>query len=654
MSQEMTSLFRLAIASGRAETVRSHLERGADANARDNTGSPALLIAASRGRQDICEILLEHGADPAASDASGRTLSEYALQWGFVNLIGVRDEQSPEPELFPAQVNCVPVSAADEGEEMFGWEPEIVSGAPAEDTVQIGAAHAAHDVFSRANARMDAADWSSVAAELPRSLGSLSDRLPPEVEAMVSRGLNTGWISGASLRSSLPTAKIRGELAIPLKVVLSDLGISIRDSVYEDMLLPDNAPPVEAIRDEELLTEVGEHVSALAGQDIESRYLLKTRALREDAAGIQPILWARVEELRRRAAAAFASLPGGLQHLEAAGAAFTGSEDDEPVGDDLVDAADGDGDEPDRFVDEAEEDHPADHQFSNALINLSEEEFTDHLIELRLPLAVMKRAVEFAAVDPVAGVETIRAILDELETRLASIVETNLSLVTWFANRYRSRGVEYLDVVQEGNIGLMNAVQRFDPSRGVSLVTYAIWWIRQAITRAIADTGRTIRVPVHVQDNARKLQRVRETLGAETGAQPTAEEVARKMEMTELSVARLEAITAQFVSTKGDNVERLKRGMTEGLPDPAPGPDATTWEWELRKELDDRLADLDIRQARVLRLRFGMAGNDEHTLEEIGALYGVTRERIRQIEAKALKIMAHPSRSRELKVFLDE
>lgn len=650
MSQEMTSLFRLAIASGRVETVKSHLERGADANARDNTGSPALLIAASRGRQDICEILLEHGADPAASDASGRTLSEYALQWGFVDPIGVRDEQSPEPE--PTLVNCVPAGAADEVEEMFGWEPEIESGAPAEDTVQVGAAHAAHDVFSRANARVDAADWSSVAVELPRSLGGPSDRLPPAVEVMVSRGLSTGWISGASLRSSLPTAKIRGELAVPLKFVLSDLGIAIRDSAYEDMLLPDNEPPVEAVQDEEFLTEVVEHVSVLAGHDIESRYLLETQVLREDAAGIQPILWARAEELRRRAAAAFASLPGGLQHLEAAGAAFAASEDDEPVGDDLVDAADGD--EPDRSADEAEDDHPADHQFTNALTDLSEGELADHLIELRLPLAVMKRAVEFAAANPVADVDTIRAILDELEARLASIVETNLSLVTWFANRYRSRGVEYLDVVQEGNIGLMTAVQRFDPSRGASLGTYAIWWIRQAITRAIADTGRTIRVPVHVQDNARKLQRVRETLRAETGAQPTVKEVARKMEMTEMSVATLEARTAQFVPTKGDNVERLKRGMTEGLPDPAPGPDATTWEWELRKELDDRLADLDPRQARVLSLRFGMAGNDEHTLEEVGALYGVTRERIRQIEAKALKIIAHPSRSRELKVFLDD
>jgi RNA polymerase primary sigma factor len=549
-------------------------------------------------------------------------------------------------------MNCVPAGAADEGEEMFGWEPEIESGAPAEDTVQVGAAHAAHDVFSRANARVDAADWSSVAVELPRSLGGPSDRLPPAVEVMVSRGLNTGWISGASLRSSLPTAKIRGELAVPLKFVLSDLGIAIRDSAYEDMLLPDNDPPVEAVRDEEFLTEVVEHVSALAGHDIESRYLLETQALREDAAGIQPILWARVEELRRRAAAAFASLPGGLQHLEAAGAAFADSEDDEPAGDDLVDAADGD--KPDRSVDEAEDDHPADHQFSNALTNLSEGELADHLVELRLPLAVMKRAVEFAAVNPVAGVEIIRAILDELEARLASIVETNLSLVTWFANRYRSRGVEYLDVVQEGNIGLMTAVQRFDPSRGASLGTYAIWWIRQAITRAIADTGRTIRVPVHVQDNARKLHRVRETLRAETGAQPTVEEVARKMEMTEMSVATLEARTAQFVPTNGDNVERLERGMTKCLPDPAPGPDATTWEWELRKELDDRLTELDPRQARVLALRFGMAGNDEHTLEEVGALYGVTRERIRQIEAKALKIIAHPSRSRELKVFLDD
>lgn len=654
MSREMTSLFRLAIASGRLETVQSHLQRGADANARDNTGSPALLIAASRGRFDICKLLLDHGADPAASDASGRTLSEYASQWGFLEPNCLRDEQpsETEPEPIPTPPNYVAAAAADEGEEMFGWEPDIESSPPADDAEQVGAAHAAHDVFSRANASVDAADWSSVAVELPRSLGGPSDRLPPSVAFMVSRGLHTGWISGGSLRSALSTAKIRGELAIPLKFVLSDLGIAIRDTAYEDMLLPDDDPPVGAALDEKFLTEVVEHVSPRAGHDIESLYLLETQALRVGAAGIQPILWARAEELRRRAAAAFASLPGGLQHLEAAGAAFAVSEDNEPARDDVVDAADGD--EPDRSVDGAEEVHPAGYQFTNALIHLPEGQLADHLIELRLPLAVMKRAVELAAVNSVAGVDTIRTILEELEARLARVVEMNLSLVTWFANRYRFRGVEYLDVVQEGNIGLMTAVQRFDPSRGASLGTYAIWWIRQAITRAIADTGRTIRVPVHVQDSARKLQRVRATLRAETGAQPTAKAVARKMEMTETSVATLEARTAQFVPTKGDNVERLKRGMIEGLPDPTPGPDATTWEWELRKELDSRLADLDPRQAKVLRLRFGLSGNDEHTLEEVGAIYGVTRERIRQIEAKALKIIAHPSRSKELKVFLDD
>jgi RNA polymerase sigma factor (sigma-70 family) len=650
MSHEMTSLFRLAIASGRVETVRLHLKRGADANARDNTGSPALLIAASRGRQDICKILLEHGADPAASDASGRTLSEYALQWGFDDLTVVRDAQSPEP--VPRVVKCSPADATDQGEEISEWEPEIEFAAPVEDTVQLGTAHAANGVFSRGNARLDTADWSSVAVQLPRFLGVTTDRLPPAVEVLVSRGLNAGWISGASLRSSLPTAKIRGELGVPVKFVLSDLGIAIRDSAFEDMLLIDNDPPVEAVQDEEFLTEVAEHVSALAGHDIKSRYLLETQALRKDAAGIQPILWARAEELRRRAATAFAFLPGGLQHLEAAGAAFAASEGNEPVADDLVDPTDAD--EPDQSVDETEDDHPAEKQLSNELTNLSERELADHLIELRLPLAVMKRAVESGALNPVAGVETIRAILDELEDRFARIVETNLSLVTRFAHRYRSRGVEYLDVVQEGNIGLMTAVQRFDPSRGVSLGTYATWWIRQAITRAIADTGRTIRVPVHVQETARKLQRVRETWRAQTGVQPTAAEVARTMEMTEMSVATLDARTAQFVPLEGDNVERLKGGMIEGISDPAPGPDATTWERELTELLDDRLADLDQRQARVLRLRFGMAGNDEHTLEEVGALYGVTRERIRQIEAKALKIIAHPSRSRILKVFLHD
>lgn len=688
----MSPLFKLAIASGRVETVRSHLERGADANARDNSGCPALILAASRGRQDICEILLAHGADPHAEDAGGRSLSHYAREWDFVDFqsgltdvgqsaAALKSEPSTEGELRPAVVFVepepepaaieVPVTlpvpavtqptefassrpaapeVGDVENEYFGWEAEPEQFAPDEDAVRVVAAVEAHDVFSRPRANIDISDWSGISLYLPASVQAELPAPPGSIVALLAEGIESGRVGPERIFSAVPPGKAASGLAMSLRFLLSDLGVAVRSSPFEDMLWSEAPPAPVSPNDYDLPSDISEYLEALSAPDIEARYIAETQALRQDALSLQPILWSRAEELRRRIAAAFASLPGGVAALEAAGASFSAESADEvaqliePDGTDDDDADELDAGMPSREAEVL--------PIPGDLADLTEQQVADRLFEMRIQLPVLQRAVATLEARGEAGSRGLRMMTGELEVRLSSIVRTNLTLVTWFARRYPNRGLDYLDIVQEGNLGLIRAVQKFDPSRGASLGTYAVWWVRQAMTRAIADLSRTIRVPVHVQDDARRLQRMRQSLQVETGVPPDAADVARKMEMSANAVSVLERRTEQFVSDRGDNVGRLRSAEAASIPDPGPGPDIGAWHSELKRLLDSRLAELDPRQARVLRLRFGMDGHDEHTLEEVGQLYGVTRERIRQIEAKALKILAHPSRSQVLKVFL--
>lgn len=691
----LNPLLKMAILSGAQAVVSLYIRRGGDVNATDDKGRTPLILAASRGHAETCRLLLEAGANPSMRDNEGndaRSVLCGASRMELVSLIGQYlsvplDKQSGEiPLLMASQAGDGRESLDDASINLSDWEEEAPANPlSSEDGCLVAASALQREISAHIPIDNDE-DWSDVDIELPNIQRSRKRRHTLEDDDREAARLLflVGLQDGSVLRRHIAEVALGkdGEPDIEfescLSLVLGDLGIIIVEEGWEwpttvfideeserlandalaflDELTHQDDDPLwfyyKEMGSKSLLSREDE---AELGHDMENGLVDAVTVVAGCVPAIQEILNVASEITRGEVPIGVmvdsdTASPAGLHDIcnvmtarESVSLEYSDEEDEADDAREVLPAP------PDFFAN-----IEAIRRSISSMPHAGRDERLNLLRGLGLSRAFLEHLRDIlsqSGSDPSAYHDLSKA-LELVSKARRQMTESNLKLVIAIARKYSHRGLPFLDLIQEGNIGLMKAVDKFDYRRGFKFSTYASWWIRQAVLRAIADKAHLVRIPVHMTEFIGHVDRACEEIEFATGHEADVESIAERLLIPQDKVEKaLIASSRETISLDTLIDEENSQNIADMLESAQPGPEERVMRGALREALDKQLATLSPKEAEVLRMRFGFDDGDERTLEEVGQAYGVTRERIRQIEAKALRRLYHPSRTESLQAF---